>query len=259
MAIPEGAPLLSDPYQDPVADAGAEAAARALDTSPASDREDAAPVSKMSRRWQLSARQASPAALLPMEDSPGSSGATSSWQVIAPPQVPSFEVDSESDGDVLCPLSLGFADNSDMLASPSRPLLQPTPKPRAWKRPPVCLRFNSPFQVDKPGPKPLARPSGACPQFRLQARWVPQSPQQHERVSWGSDARPMPHFDSAHQYAKYPSQISPCPIDSSLQCPTPAPIPPRVEPPGAPTTKVSTFTAPRSTTALCDHWIRMML
>ena len=178
MSAPECTPLLSDPFQDLAAATGTAAADSALEHSPALDREDAAPISKMRRRWQLSSRQASPAALLPMENSPGSSGATSSWQVVAPPPVPPFDVESISDGDELCPLSLCFANATDRPTSPSRRLLQPTPKPRAWQRRPVCLRFNSPFQVDQPGPKPIARPTGSSPTFQPQARWTQQSPQQ---------------------------------------------------------------------------------
>ena len=47
MAEPEGVPLLSDPYQDPLASAGSDAAASAREHSPTSDQDDAAPVSKM--------------------------------------------------------------------------------------------------------------------------------------------------------------------------------------------------------------------
>ena len=249
MDRPEGAPFSSDPYQEPAVDAVTAAAAPALDLSPNSDQEDYLPVSKMRRRWQLSARHSSPAALLPMEDSPGSSGAASSWQVIPPPRITPLEVESASDPEEMRLLSLCFASNTERPTSPTRSLFQPTPKPRAWQRPPICLRFNSPFQVDKPGPKPVARPASSCPRFQLQARWAPQSPQQHEKVAWGSDALPMPSFGSAHKYAKYPSQASPCPPDSSLQCPSPAPIPPRVELPGALTAKASSFSAPRSSAA----------
>ena len=46
--------------------------------------------------------QAAQHALLPMEDSPGSSGAASSWQLVVPPPAPRFDVESISDGDELC-------------------------------------------------------------------------------------------------------------------------------------------------------------
>ena len=42
MADPAGAPLLSDPYQDPSATAGSDAAASVRKSSPASDQEDTA-------------------------------------------------------------------------------------------------------------------------------------------------------------------------------------------------------------------------
>ena len=245
MADPAGAPLLSDPYQDPSATAGSDAAASVREPSPASDREDAAPVSKMRRRWRLTSMKAAQSTLLPMEDSPGSSGAASSWQIVAPLPAPHFDVESVSDGDDTHSPSFCFDSAINQPALSARSLFRPAPKPKAWQRPPVCLRFNSPFQVDQPEPKPVARPAGSCRKFKPQAQWLPQSPLQRERASWGADAAPLPSFCNAHVYAKYPSQQASCPIDSTLRCPTPAPSPPRVEPPGAPSTKAIAFKAPR--------------
>ena len=132
-----------------------------------------------------------------------------------------------------------------MPAPPARSFLRPTPKPKAWQRPPVCLRFNSPFQVDQPEPKPLAKPVGSCLRFKAQTRWVPQSPQQRERVSWSAEATPIPSFSKAQAYARYPSQNISEPLESTLQCPTPAPLQHRVEPPGALAAKAVAFRAPR--------------
>ena len=66
MAEPAGVPLLSDPYQDPLAPAGSDAADSAREPSPTSDNEDAAPASKMRRRWRLASRSAANTTLLPM-------------------------------------------------------------------------------------------------------------------------------------------------------------------------------------------------
>ena len=248
MAERAGVPLLSGPYQDPLASAGSDAAASVREPSPTSDQEDAAPVSKMRRRWRLTSRKAAQSTLLPMEDSPGSSGATSSWQMVAPPCAPHFDVESISDGDdVRSPSFCGdSATNAPALSA--RSFFRPAPKPKAWQRPPVCLRFNSPFQVDQPEPKPVARPAGSCRNFRPQAAWRPHCPVQRERASWSTDAAPLPSFGNAHVYAKYPSQQESCLLDSTLRCPTPAPLPPRVEPPGALPAKAITFKAPRPLT-----------
>ena len=223
---------MSDPYQELSAAAGSDAAASLREPSPASDQAEAAPVSKMRRRWRLSSTRAAQPALLPMEESPGSSGAASFWQLVVPPPAPRFDVESISDGDEIFPPSVCYDSTVREPALSAMSLFQPAPKPKAWQRPTVCLRFSSPFQVDQPEPKPLARPTGSCRRFRPQAQWTPQPPLQRERASWGSDAAPMPSFSNAHVYAKYPSQQASCPIDSTLRCPTPAPSPPRVEPPG---------------------------
>ena len=195
----------------------------------------------MRRRWRLSSTRAAQPALLPMEESPGSSGAASSWQLVVPPPAPRFDVESISDGDEIFPPPVCYDSTVREPALSAMSLFQPAPKPKAWQRPTVCLRFSSSFQVDQPEPKPLARPTGSCRRFRPQAQWTPQPPLQRERASWGSDAAPMPSFSNAHVYAKYPSQQASCPIDSTLRCPTPAPLPPRVEPPGAATTKAIAF------------------
>ena len=184
----------------------------------------AAPVSKMRRRWRLTSMQAKPSTLLPMEDSPGSSGAASSWQMIAPPPAPHFDVESVSDGDDIRSPSLCPESATDNPASSARSLFRPAPKPKAWQRPSVCLRFNSPFQVDAPEPKPIAKPAGVCPHFKAQKHSAPQNPQQRERVSWSSEAKPVPSFSKAQAYAKYPSQNLSEPLTSTLQCPTPAPL-----------------------------------
>ncbi|CAE7717896.1 unnamed protein product [Symbiodinium necroappetens] len=217
--------------------------ARAL--SPTSDRERSEPISKMRRRWQLASAKTQPTALLPMEDSPGSSGAASSWHLVAPILAPHFDVESVSDGEDFLAANFCPAEDTGSLAPPARSLLLPTPKPKAWQRPTVCLRFNSPFQVDQPEPKPVAKPTGSCPQFKAQTRWAPQSPQQRERVSWSSEATPAPSFSKAQAYARYPSQNLSEPLTSTLQCPTPALLQPRVEPPGALDTKAVAFRAPR--------------
>ena len=245
MSAPEGTPLMSDPYQEIEAAAAPNAADSVREFSPTSDGADAAPVSKMRRRWRRTSMKATSSALLPMEDSPGSSGAASSWQMVAPPPAPHFDVESVSDGDDIRSPSLCFDSAIDRPALSARSLSRPAPKPKAWQRPSVCLRFNSPFQVDQPEPKPVARPAGSCRKFKPQAQWLPQSPLQRERVSWGAEAAPLPSFSNAHVYAKCPSQQVSCPIDSTLRCPTPAPLPPRVEPPGAPATKAAAFKAPR--------------
>ena len=166
--------------------------------------------------------------------------------MVAPPPAPHFDVESVSDGDDIRSPSLCFDRAIDRPASSARSLSRPAPKPKAWQRPSVCLRFNSPCQVDQPEPKPVARPTGSCRKFKPQAQWLPQSPQQREQVSWGAEAAPLPSFSNAHVYAKYPSQQVSCPpINSTLRGPTPAPLPPRVEPPGAPATKAAAFKAPR--------------
>ena len=194
MSTPEGAPLRSDPYQelDSAAATAVSDSTRAL--SPASDRERTEPISKMRRRWQLTSTKAPPTALLPMEDSPGSSGAASSWHMVAPIPAPHFDVESISDGED--PLAENFcsAEGTGFPAPPARSLFRPTPKPKAWQRPPVCLRFNSSFQVDQPESKPLAKPAGSCPRFKAQTRWAPQSPQQRTRVSWSAEATLCRHF-----------------------------------------------------------------
>ena len=245
MSAPEGTPLLSDPYQELKLDAAPNAADSARELSPAFDEPDAAPVSKMRRRWRLTSMQAKPSTLLPMEDSPGSSGAASSWQMIAPPPAPHFDVESVSDGDDIRSPSLCPESATDNPASSARSLFRPAPKPKAWQRPSVCLRFNSPFQVDAPEPKPIAKPVGVCPHFKAQKHWAPQNPQQRERVSWSSEAKPVPSFSKAQAYAKYPSQNLSEPLTSTLQCPTPAPLQLRVEPPDALETQVASFRAPR--------------
>ena len=241
MAEPAGVPLLSDPYQDPSASAESNAAASVREPSPTSDQEDAAPVSKMRRRWRLTSMKAAQSTLLPMGDSPGSSGATSSWQMVAPPPAPRFDVESISDGDDIRSPSFCFDSTINQPALSARSFFRPAPKPRAWQRPPVCLRFNSPFQVDQHAPQPVARPAGSCRRFRPQAAWTPHCPVQRESAAWGTDATPLPNFGNAQVYAQYPSQQESCPLDSTLRCPTPAPLPPQVEPPGALSTKASTF------------------
>ena len=218
----------------------------ARELSPTSDGADAAPVSKMRRQWRLNSTKATSSALLPMEDSPGSSGATSSWQMVAPPPAPHFDVESVSDGEDTRSPSVCFDGAQDFPASMTKSVFQPAPKPKAWQRPSVCLRFNSPFQVDKPEPKPVAKPAGSRRRFKPHTQWIPQPPLQRERVAWGAEAAPLPSFSNAHMYAKYPSRQVSCPIDSTLRCPTPAPLPPRVEPPGAPATKAAAFKAPRT-------------
>ena len=137
MSAPEGAPLRSDPYQelDSTAATAVSDSARAL--SPTSDREKIEPISKMRRRWQLTSTKAPPTALLPMEDSPGSSGAASSWHMVAPIPAPHFDVESISDGEDPLAATFCSAEDTSMPAPPARSFLRPTPKPKAWQRPPV--------------------------------------------------------------------------------------------------------------------------
>ena len=144
MSVPEGPPLRSDPYQelDSTAATAVSVSARAL--SPTSDRERSEPISKMRRRWQLASANTQPTALLPMEDSPGSSGAASSWHLVAPILAPHFDVESVSDGEDLLAANFCPAEDTGSLAPPARSLLLPTPKPKAWQRPTVCLRFQMP-------------------------------------------------------------------------------------------------------------------
>ena len=200
MSAPEGTSLMSDPYQEI----------------------EAAAAPNVRRRWRLTSMKATSSALLPTEDSPGSSGAASSWQMVAPPPAPHFDVESVSDGDDIRSPSLCFDRAIDRPASSARSLSRPAPKPKAWQRPSVCLRFNSPLQVDQPEPKPVARPTGSCRKFKPQAQWLLQSPQQREKVSCGAEAAPLPSFSNAHVYANYPSQQVSCPINSTLRGPTPA-------------------------------------
>ncbi|CAE7241641.1 unnamed protein product [Symbiodinium microadriaticum] len=243
--LQQGPPLRSDPNQELESTAAKIVSDSDRAFSPASDRERSEPISKMRRRWQLTSAKTRPTALLPMEDSPGSSGAASSWHLVAPIPAPHFDVESVSDGEEFSAAQLCPAEDAGSLAPPARSLLLPTPKPKAWQRPAVCLRFNSPFQVDTPEPKPIAKPAGVCPHFKAQKRWAPQTPQQRERVSWSSEATPVPSFSKAQAYAKYPSQNLSEPLTSTLQCPTPAPLQLRVEPPDALDTKVVSFRAPR--------------
>ena len=174
---------MSDPHQELFPSATSNAPDSVREFSPTSDVETVPPASKMRRRWQLNSKKAASAALLPMEDSPGSSGVASSWQMVAPPHISHFDVESVSDEP--CTTGSCFGPERNRSSLPARGLFQPSPKPKAWQRPQVCLRFNSPFQVDQSGPKPIARPAGSSPAFQPQARWSQQPPQQRERVSWG--------------------------------------------------------------------------
>ena len=166
--------------------------------------------------------------------------------MVVPPAAPRFDVELISDGEDAHSPSFGPDSTINTPAVSVRSLLQPTPKPQAWQRPSVCLRFNSPFQVDQPTPKPLAKQAGSCRSFGPQAAWRPQCPVQRERASWSTEATPLPHFGNAHVYAKYPSLQESCPLDSTLRCPTPAPSPLRVEPPDALSAKVPAFKVPRA-------------
>ena len=166
MSAPAGPPLRSDPNQELESTAAKIVSDSDRAFSPASDRERSEPISKMRRRWQLTSAKTRPTALLPMEDSPGSSGAASSWHLVAPIPAPHFDVESVSDGEEFSAAQLCPAEDAGSLAPPARSLLLPTPKPKAWQRPAVCLRFNSPFQVDTPEPKAYCQAGRCVPSFQ---------------------------------------------------------------------------------------------
>ncbi|CAE7260268.1 unnamed protein product, partial [Symbiodinium microadriaticum] len=143
----EGAPLRSDPYQelDSTAATAVSDSARAL--SPTSDREKIEPISKMRRRWQLTSTKAPPTALLPMEDSPGSSGAASSWHMVAPIPAPHFDVESISDGE-------------DPLAARGSDTLGPAVPSTAGKSLLECRGALAAKAVAFRAPRPLVKEAG---------------------------------------------------------------------------------------------------
>ena len=106
----------------------------------------------MRRRWRLTSTKAAQSTLLPMEDSPGSSGAASSLQMVAPPPAPHFDVESVSDGDDTRSPSFCFDSTINKPALSARSLFRPLPNPRLGNDPLCASDSTPPFRWISPSP-----------------------------------------------------------------------------------------------------------
>ena len=109
---------------------------------------------------------------------------------------------------------------------PPRPSLRHFSKGSPWKAPSVCLRYNSPFQLGRPGVAPKHPVPRKSPVFGKPLGMPPQAPHQHSAFPSSSQAKPMPCFATIADYSAYPKFSRQGVVESVLRTPKPVPIQP---------------------------------